>query len=484
MSNLIFIPPAAPSKPARDFKNALFPEKTTESGALSFEQFIKGANERQVENDRIQEKHERFPSDERKTKPEPKREESKAVAQSHSEKAGVQSKPNQEVNDDGGVKETSRLQVKDAGEKVADENINVEKPKVEAGGDVNQDAILALLAHLAGAEAVIRGETQPEAIQMSELGKVIASVQENVQTGVGDQLEGAKPGEKDSELSIINAVEANLKKLYPETSTEGESLSNQGQNDAKGHISELVKVNSNANLKIENEGLNFDQMVFGENRKAEAVSGIGGNQIFTPHEQSSEKGGKVDLALIQTHLTVNEASEVKTETPVLNIVPSQSSVSSSIQAQTSGTAGATSTSREELFAQLVEHAKVVVKNGGSEMEVNLRPEQLGKLQLKVTIEHEVVTAKFVAESQQVKEIIESNLSQLKRNLQESGMQVDSIMVSVGYQQGNDSFEQAANSREGFNHFNSSTGKGGEELNLAAEETKPAARIDTVIDLIA
>ena len=168
----------------------------------------------------------------------------------------------------------------------------------------------------------------------------------------------------------------------------------------------------------------------------------------------------------------------------MNVIPGQPAPSSVSQIQASGSTEVTSVNKEELFSQIVEQAKVVINNGGSEMEVNLKPEHLGRLQLKVTIENEVVTAKFVAESQQVKEIIENNLGQLKRSLQENGMQVDTIMVSVGYQQSNESFDQAAYNREGFNNFGGEIGAINDVRETEVEERNGPVEHDGLIDLIA
>jgi flagellar hook-length control protein FliK len=126
----------------------------------------------------------------------------------------------------------------------------------------------------------------------------------------------------------------------------------------------------------------------------------------------------------------------------------------------------------------------MVNGGGSEMEISLKPEHLGKLQLKVTIENEIVTAKFITESQQVKEVIESNLGQLKRDLQANGMQVDTILVSVGYQQGNEGFEQASYNGERSDNFSGTGNIVADEGVLETEHPVPDLKGDRVIDLIA
>lgn len=501
MADLSFIPAAPSSKPTLEFQPTSLPEKKTEFGINSFDQFLKTANERQFKTDSFQERLKKpHSSEERNAKSGPKKDEFRTAA----EKVAPQSDQNQKADTDSETKEASGAQYENTEKKVAAENSDEAEQKIEE--NANQEELLALLAYLTEAEAVIRGETQAETIQTVEFNQVMASV-EGVANG---QVVSISDGNKlEGEIPVINATEANSVKPNPGISivenlvdlsqiqvlsegsensapSEGESFNNQEQNpDAKGQISELVKVNSNANQKNGDESLTFDRIVFADSQKAEVDSQLGGELIIAPHGQSVEKGGKVDLALIQTHLAVNdEADGLKAEIPVLNVIPGQPSFNNVSQIQAFGSTEVTSANKEELFSQIVEQAKVVINNGGSEMEVNLKPEHLGRLQLKVTIENEVVTAKFVAESQQVKEIIESNLSQLRRSLQENGMQVDMIMVSVGYQQSNESFDQAAYNREGLKDFGGAIGQANDGRETKVEERNSPVEHDGLIDLIA
>jgi flagellar hook-length control protein FliK len=78
------------------------------------------------------------------------------------------------------------------------------------------------------------------------------------------------------------------------------------------------------------------------------------------------------------------------------------------------------------------------------MELSLKPDHLGKLKMKIAVEHQVVTAQFTVESEQVKHIIETNLVQLRKSLQEAGVQVENLTVTVGQHDTN------ANNSQQFN----------------------------------
>lgn len=86
--------------------------------------------------------------------------------------------------------------------------------------------------------------------------------------------------------------------------------------------------------------------------------------------------------------------------------------------------------KNEIINQVVEKAKITLIGNKSEMTMDLKPDNLGKLALKVVTEHGIVVAKFVAESQQVKETLEANMQILKDSLEKQGLSVQGFSVSV------------------------------------------------------
>lgn len=81
--------------------------------------------------------------------------------------------------------------------------------------------------------------------------------------------------------------------------------------------------------------------------------------------------------------------------------------------------------------QMVKGVELKVSETNSEMSIKLDPENLGKVNLKIVTDNGIVTAKFEAENQRVKEIIESNLSLLKESLENKGIQINGLEVNVG-----------------------------------------------------
>jgi flagellar hook-length control protein FliK len=100
----------------------------------------------------------------------------------------------------------------------------------------------------------------------------------------------------------------------------------------------------------------------------------------------------------------------------------------------------------KVVEQIIEKAQTLSADNKSEMVMVLKPESLGKISLKVIHERGEIVARFVAETEQVKSILESNMQLLKDSLQKSGFTITSLSVSVGGQgQG-----QGANPQTGQN----------------------------------
>lgn len=520
MSILSFIPPAT-SKPVQKFPHPSLAHNNFDFGADDFERFLENATKKQFKVGQFREK----PGQPRPVaeRSQPETEAKKVDSTNQSPATREETGPTSEAKAvaDGKVKETSPTRERENPAVDAAAEKDHEKDQTsEIAVNTEQMKLSDLLAHLAEAEAVIRGETQPETVQMVEIREVFIGTDpmEGVQAvPTATEFQATEPLEISSEFPLWKMAEAATAavtgdelKLNSEVSsgaetidlslmnrvwlqnsgdtipTEGESLFNQGNPDGKGQVSELGKFAHNVVLG-EDGGQAFDETM--ENfltLKVEPDTQQVGGRVLARPDQASAENGKVNLAVIQTQLAVNDAPETKTDTPMVNLIsqPSFGNVSQLSTSASNGAESVNSVNKEELFAQLVEHAKVVVNNGGGEMEVNLKPEHLGKLQLKVSIENEVVTAKFVAESQQVKEIIESNLAQLKRNLEENGMRVDTIMVSVGNHHSETGYQEAAANGGRTGYGREAVSEVAAEPAPETESQAPMARRDTVIDLIA
>lgn len=105
----------------------------------------------------------------------------------------------------------------------------------------------------------------------------------------------------------------------------------------------------------------------------------------------------------------------------------------------------------DVIHQLIEAIRVNVNPSTSSMEIQLNPENLGKINLNVVTRNGMVTATITAQNEAVKGIIESQLVQLKENLNNQGLKVQSVEVAVanhGFNLGENSAGQEQSNNQG------------------------------------
>lgn len=86
---------------------------------------------------------------------------------------------------------------------------------------------------------------------------------------------------------------------------------------------------------------------------------------------------------------------------------------------------------KEVIEQIVTKMNVTVKTDSSSMQLQLKPESLGKIGVNITSEAGLIKGQFVAENQAVKEVLETHLIQLKEQLAASGIKVEKMEVILG-----------------------------------------------------
>ena len=86
--------------------------------------------------------------------------------------------------------------------------------------------------------------------------------------------------------------------------------------------------------------------------------------------------------------------------------------------------------RIQTLDQIVRKAVMYVRNGHHEAKIDLKPEFLGHVRMQVITENHQVTVKILTESGFVKDMVENNIHQLKADLQQQGLNVDKLEVTV------------------------------------------------------
>jgi hypothetical protein len=86
--------------------------------------------------------------------------------------------------------------------------------------------------------------------------------------------------------------------------------------------------------------------------------------------------------------------------------------------------------RAETLGQIVDKAVFRLRNGQSEVRIDLKPDSLGHVRLQIVTENHQVTLRVMTESHAAKNLIDSGIGQLKADLQAQGLRVDELEVSV------------------------------------------------------
>ena len=100
------------------------------------------------------------------------------------------------------------------------------------------------------------------------------------------------------------------------------------------------------------------------------------------------------------------------------------------EAPTGGIAKTPPVSENEVLSQVVERARLHRQVGRSEIQIDLKPESLGKLTMHISLDHQTMTVKILTETPQVRDMIETNLPQLKTELQNQGLKIESVNVML------------------------------------------------------
>ena len=100
-------------------------------------------------------------------------------------------------------------------------------------------------------------------------------------------------------------------------------------------------------------------------------------------------------------------------------------------------AGALERLREMAGAELTRAAGIVLRDGGGEIKLVLKPESLGNVRIRMNLVDNAIEGRIIVDNPAVKQVFEGSLSSLMRALTAEGFQSASLQVSVGGQGADD-----------------------------------------------
>lgn len=200
-------------------------------------------------------------------------------------------------------------------------------------------------------------------------------------------------------------------------------------------LKELLTQLENSNLSEQPETLNVDveatEETSTDTKQSEVTTEVG--------QETETETQPVKTEVIQENgnmsgqengTTSDNGANAGTEASVqVNTITEAASVNETATAFDS-LAGTGEPSTQEIMNQITEYIKVNAKANVTEMEMQLNPESLGKIQIHLTAKEGAVSAQFIAQNDVVKAAIESQMIQLKESFEQQGIKVNAVEVTV------------------------------------------------------
>lgn len=89
--------------------------------------------------------------------------------------------------------------------------------------------------------------------------------------------------------------------------------------------------------------------------------------------------------------------------------------------------------KEMSGSELVKATNLIVRDGGGEIKLVLKPESLGSVRIRMNVVDKVIEGRIIVDNPAVKQVFEGNLDALRTALAAEGFQTGALSVSVGQQ---------------------------------------------------
>ena len=143
----------------------------------------------------------------------------------------------------------------------------------------------------------------------------------------------------------------------------------------------------------------------------------------------------------------------------------------------------TSVNTTEIIRQIVNQISIANTTGESVIEMQLNPENLGKLYINVTEKNSEITARIAVSNEAVKNALESQMATLRENLQDADIRVNDVEITIATHEFERNLEQNAGNENGrhngqqYTHQSSNNGGNGSGQNeTASDEARLIAQI--------
>ncbi|MBR2402743.1 MAG: flagellar hook-length control protein FliK [Lachnospiraceae bacterium] len=322
---------------------------------------------------------------------------------------------------------------------VVAEELHVSKEELEAAMEalglnfldlLDKGNLANLVAKLTGSENInqlLCNEAFTNVLQqVNELGEELLA---DVQMTPEELMEFGKVFEQQMAADAMTPVNQGVEKADVENAVETVADDMNPVQDVKSEVTDVE------NTEVTEDGVKVEVI---------RVDALEGKQQGTSEEELSDKeqefAGKAGKQAVQVH------SAQANENVVVNHTQNATFTEQIGNFETVQTLPPHVTVAD-IMEQFAEHVRISVATDTTKMEMQLNPENLGKLYVEVIENDGSITAKIQTQNAVVKEALEMQIADLKVNLNQAGVKVDSVEVTIASHEFERNLEQDANSKK-------------------------------------
>ena len=256
----------------------------------------------------------------------------------------------------------------------------------------------------------------------------------------------------EGETEVPASFQQSLEQAMESTSTEESSQNTVLNTDDTQDVNVEEKPEVEVEVKVEKQEETSEVKTQTADNEESTISQKTGEDASLAGNQNSDGNSMLNHQSNSNETIVTQQNTLNTNT-VTNM--SQTQFTSYMSADT-----------VQIMEQIVQQMRVTISPETTSMEMQLNPENLGKVYVNISSEEGVVNAQFHATNEIVKEVLEAQVATLRENLSQAGVKVDAIEVAIASHEFERNLEQ--------NHQNP-------EEQVEAQENKNTKRRNISID---
>lgn len=332
----------------------------------------------------------------------------------------------------------------------------MEELGISAVGLLDQSNIQPLVMAVVGETDELNLLTDGELYQtVQDLTQTVGELLADVQTEL--QVDDDGMAEILQQMQMTEPAELQKSLLGDAENSDGPIVLVEGMSDQNSQTVQQAVVSQTSQMQV--------------NERAEAVSADAQGKVFESAE--AEADGQPEIAVPETGREEKALAQGREsgENHMFsqNFSGQNTQVFSNDLIQTEQSLPLETADTQRIMEQITEYIKIEAKPEMTEMELQLQPETLGTINIRLSSKEGAVTAYFTAQNDEVRAAIETQVVQLKESLNDQGIKVEAVEVTVASHEFERNLQQDSNG-ENEGQYKAPKKKGIRRIRLDGEES--------------